>query len=186
MHVAIVLLITGFSSLVTARSSLENGTELNISRSEIRSVVMKSNPTCNDDNECGLHGRCRDRICVCDEGYVTWQESGVCSYLQESKLLAFLLSFFLGSFGVDWFFLSKGTAVYITAGIFKVITSCGCCAGLCARLGKCSDESVACSSFFACLGLIFACGSPIWWIVDWVRILANVFNDGNGAPLKPW
>merc|ERR1712080_26411 len=40
----------------------------------------------------------------------------------KSKLVAFLLSFFLGEFGVDWFYLSNGSAGYIVAGIFKLIT----------------------------------------------------------------
>ncbi len=29
-------------------------------------------------------------------------------------------------------------------------------------------------------------GLGIWWIVDCARILADVFNDGNGAPLQPY
>jgi hypothetical protein len=34
--------------------------------------------------------------------------------------------------------------------------------------------------------LLTAGGFGIWWIVDWARILADVFNDGNGAPLQPY
>ncbi|CAF1161369.1 unnamed protein product [Rotaria sordida] len=29
-------------------------------------------------------------------------------------------------------------------------------------------------------------GFGIWWLVDVIRIGVNKFNDGNGAPLKPW
>jgi len=29
-------------------------------------------------------------------------------------------------------------------------------------------------------------GLGVWWLVDWIRILADTFNDGNGLPLSPW
>ena len=36
--------------------------------------------------------------------------------------LFFLLSFFLGALGVDWFYLCNGDAAYIVAGVFKLLT----------------------------------------------------------------
>ena len=43
---------------------------------------------------------------------------------KKSKLAAFLVSFFFGAIGVDWFYLSAGSGGYIVAGIFKILT-CG-------------------------------------------------------------
>jgi len=70
---------------------------------------------------------------------------------QYSKLAAFLISFLAGGLGADWFYLSAGSAGYIVAGIFKLLT----------------------------LG-----GFGIWWLVDWIRVLADSFPDGNGLALK--
>ena len=88
-------------------------------------------------------------ICICTKPYISTINSK-CSYKGKSKLAAFLLSFFVGGLGVDWFYLSAGDAGYIVAGIFKLIT-------------------------FGGLG--------IWWLVDWIRILADGFSDGNGMDL---
>lgn len=68
----------------------------------------------------------------------------------HSKLVTFLLSFFVGMFGVDWFYLSAGTPAYIVGGFFKLLTGGG---------------------------------AGIWWFVDWIRVLADAFPDGNGVPL---
>ena len=32
--------------------------------------------------------------------------------------------------------------------------------------------------------LIFFIIIGIWWLVDWIRILADSFPDGNGIPLR--
>jgi TM2 domain-containing membrane protein YozV len=29
-------------------------------------------------------------------------------------------------------------------------------------------------------------GCGLWWFIDWIRILADAFDDGNGMPLGPW
>ncbi len=49
-----------------------------------------------------------------------------CGYPAKSKLVAFLLSFFCGLFGVDWFYLSNGSGGMICAGISKILTGGGC------------------------------------------------------------
>merc|ERR1711997_147906 len=133
---------------------------------------------------CGKHGECNATVissgfCECEEGYIHW-EGEPCAYEQKSKLTAFLLSFFLGILGADWFYLSQGQAGYIVAGLIKlffpVITCCcaACCGGLAGELGA---KGVA-----ACNGLIVT----IWYFVDWIRILVDSFNDGNGEELKGW
>ena len=42
-----------------------------------------------------------------------------------SKLVAFLISFFVGCLGADWFYLSAGSGGYIFAGIIKLLTGGG-------------------------------------------------------------
>lgn len=62
--------------------------------------------------------------------------------LSSNWLILFLLSLFIGQFGVDRFYVGK-----IGTGILKLITLGGC---------------------------------GIWWLVDWVMILAGKFTDKNG------
>ena len=67
---------------------------------------------------------------------------------RKDKIVVFLLSFFVGFFGVDWFYLSDGNGGYIVAGIFKILT----------------------------LG-----GLGLWWLIDWIRVLADAFPYANGV-----
>ena len=72
-------------------------------------------------------------ICECSEGWINF-DGKPCSYELKSKLTAFLLSFFLGLLGADWFYLSQGSGAYICAGISKIITFGGL--GLWFLIGK--------------------------------------------------
>ena len=89
-------------------------------------VTSRASDPCTSNLFC-IHGVC-DRnqstpVCVCDRGWVLARDgSGLCTYQQKSKLAAFLLSFFVGGFGADWFYLSVGNAGYIVAGVFKLLT----------------------------------------------------------------
>lgn len=109
--------------------------------------VCLSNANCAYPN-----GQCVSNECICSRGWIVRDQTG-CTYQLKSKLTAFLLSFFVGILGIDWFYLSVGNAVYIILGLIKLIT-------------------------FGGLG--------IWWIVDWIRILVNAFDDGNGVYLQDW
>lgn len=113
-----------------------------------------------NNNECG-NGYCcigyfntSVGFCNCNSRYVNI-DTGVtiipCDYKQKSKLKAFLLSFFVGGFGTDWFYLADNNRGYIAAGVFKLLT----------------------------LG-----GFLVWWLVDWIRILADDFPDGNAVALS--
>jgi len=87
--------------------------------------------SCTSQGQCG-NGICeigkpwnetaKYNLCKCDEGYIHSEDGKPCEYAQKSKLTAFLISFFLGAVGGDWFYLSQGTAGYIIAGLFKLIT----------------------------------------------------------------
>ena len=63
----------------------------------------------------------RDRY-TCDDSTGTNLTDSVDEPKRKSKLAAFLISFFVGMFGGDWFFLSKGDGGYIVAGVFKLLT----------------------------------------------------------------
>ena len=60
----------------------------------------------------------------------------------DTWLIVFLLSLFLGSLGVDRFYVGK-----IGTGILKLLTGGGC---------------------------------GIWWLIDWIMILAGKFTDKDG------
>ena len=140
---------------------------------------------CSEDIECGL-GYCRAYMCQCYRGYISWYFTEICTYEQRSKLTAFLVSFFVGIFGIDWFVLSRGNIGFIIAGLIKMFIGLGCCAGwpfaLIDRSTK-SRNRVLVSNVVA---VILTITSVVWWLTDWIRILADVAPDGHGAPLRPW
>ena len=88
--------------------------------------TSRAGESCTSNSFC-VRGVCdRNRTtpaCVCDRGWVYGKDgSETCTYQQKSKLAAFLLSFFVGGFGADWFYLSTGNGGYIAAGVFKFLT----------------------------------------------------------------
>jgi len=80
----------------------------------------------NDSSICGINGICTNFQCFCDSGFVSRYADQPCQYSQKSQTIAFIISFIVGSFGADWFYLSSGNAGYIVAGVFKLITLGGC------------------------------------------------------------
>jgi len=85
---------------------------------------------------------------------------------------------------------------YVAAGVFKLFTGiCWifnsfvlCCFGLkkFKESAKKRCFGVACGMSF--LGLIVLCTivNSLWYLIDWIRVLAGDFKDGNGVPLKNW
>ncbi|CAF0871188.1 unnamed protein product [Rotaria sp. Silwood1] len=89
----------------------------------LSSKVLSS---CSSDSSC-IHGICYQNqnvsSCLCERGWTLSQsQPQICTYQQKSKLAAFLLSFFVGGLGADWFYLSVGNGGYIAAGVFKMLT----------------------------------------------------------------
>jgi len=140
---------------------------------------------CSDDNECG-RGFCQAYICQCYPGYITWRYMDACAYEQRKKLTVFLLSLFVGMFGVDWFVLSRGTAGYIVAGIIKALVTCSCCLIWPCVFINLRKKSRRQNLFVNMINVILTICSLVWWLIDWIRILSDVFYDGHGAPLYPW
>ena len=125
-------------------------------------------------------------MCQCYRGYISWYYLEACSYEQRTKLAAFLVSFFVGPLGVDWFLLSRGNAGYIVTGIIKLLISLVCAIGwplVFLNASKKKPKQVAIANIF---NIIVTAASVIWWLTDWIRVLADVFYDGHGAPLQPW
>lgn len=91
---------------------------------------------CLSDADCN-HGKCvrekdifdnykNSSHCDCDSKYVDYDEE-MCNYELKEKLTAFLLSFFIGIWGSDWFYLARGcSGKYICLGILKLFTCGGC------------------------------------------------------------
>ena len=146
--------------------------------------------SCNNNADCN-NGTCNNGSCTCITGYVDYNNAP-CSYQQKEKLSAFLLSFLIGSTGADWFYLSNGNGGYIAGGIFKLLTGISgcilpcilCCFGI---IGRGSATKKAIGAICA-MGFVIICTilNVIWVTVDWIRILADGFNDGNGIALKSW
>lgn len=96
--------------------------------------------TCKNQEDCN-NGKCvpKEEVvngkvetinkCECDKrllsvSYTDDQDGTPCVVEVKNKVVAFLLSLFVGWLGADWFYLSKGATSYIVAGVFKIIT-CG-------------------------------------------------------------
>ena len=115
------------------------------------------------------------------------EEGEVTDENKRSKLAAFLISFFAGGFGADWFYLSRGVFIYIVVGIVKLLLIGQ--AGICCCQARC-ETCCCCCTFGDCLktcfgpcGWLISIGIFIWWVVDWVRILTDSFPDGKGVEL---
>ena len=140
---------------------------------------------CTENIDCG-RGLRRANMCRCPRGYITWTLMQVCQYRQRTKLAAFLLSFFLGIFGIDWFVLSRANSRFLLAGTMKLLLTIGCAIGwptLIIIVPKTKSHLV---SILTGINVLLTVTSFVWWLTDWVRILANVFSDGHGAPLQAW
>jgi len=147
---------------------------------------------CSTDADCG-HGQCSAETCQCNLGFTNFGGQA-CSYEQKNKVTAFLLSLFLGNFGADWFYLAQENSNYTWAGAVKLMTglfffvsSCFmCCAQICfAKLNE-SKVGLLVRLVVGGLALVFSLVNLIWYFIDWIRILADAFPDGNHVGLKPW
>jgi hypothetical protein len=162
-----------------------------------------SNVTCVENTECN-NGVCNDGFCVCSKGYISY--ANVCEYQQRKSNVAFWLSFSLGAWGADWFYLARGNGGYIGAGVGKLCTGllgfwapiifCICSltmlkskyASLKNNRRNASSGFLGCCGFASIVlsGVAFALAQAAWWMADWIRILVGSFKDGNGQDLAPW
>jgi len=97
-----------------------------ISITTAQNITARIYNPCTNNIDCG-QGICDTNrtigTCICFRGWtLALDGSNQCNYQQKSKLAAFLLSFFIGGLGADWFYLSVGNSGYIAAGVFKLLT----------------------------------------------------------------
>ena len=97
-----------------------------ISLTTAQNITARAFNPCTNNIDC-IQGICdRNRTiptCICNRGWTLARDgTNQCTYQQKSKLAAFLLSFFMGGLGADWFYLSVGNGGYIAAGVFKLLT----------------------------------------------------------------
>lgn len=96
-------------------------------REDLRRALIGSQ--CTSSQDCG-NGSCEPDgpsrfACKCDDGYLS--VNGVCNYRQKTQVAAFLLSFFFGIIGVDYFYLStcQPCDCYIGLGFLNIFTGGG-------------------------------------------------------------
>ena len=79
-------------------------------------AVPEGGIPCTSQGQCGegicdfghqINTTTKINVCKCDDGYLDWEDKP-CAYAKKSKLTAFLLSFFIGGLGADWFYLAQG------------------------------------------------------------------------------
>ena len=143
--------------------------------------VVNGKQICRPDNplDCNRVGICSDVVddewkCICDPGYLGPE----CEIKQKQQLTAFLLSFFLGTFGAGRFYLG-----FIAIAVSKLLIGIlACCCG--GGAAKSEDEGGTKAAGGGCA--LFGCIISIWWIVDWIIIAANATTDFDGNPMMPW
>eukprot|EP00455_Lapot_gusevi_P008033 TRINITY_DN1345_c0_g1_i1.p1 TRINITY_DN1345_c0_g1~~TRINITY_DN1345_c0_g1_i1.p1 ORF type:complete len:233 (-),score=99.12 TRINITY_DN1345_c0_g1_i1:89-724(-) len=147
---------------------------------------------------CNNHGLCNDAktACICLDSWITFnpQDGTQCNYEQKKQLTAFLLQFFVGTFGAaDWYTGRWGIAVGKL--VLILVVCCGQCvlkamAGKFANGQELKDEEAAgAAASVGASGLCMCCvllGQFGWWLADTILYGQNKINDLNDAPLKAW
>ena len=190
-RLAIVLSLLSIISVVSVFGLPSNITDQIVHQLE-QSIALNKLP-CVEDRDCNNHGACINQtICQCHPGWTEGKDAngaslGPCSYQQSTKKSAFLFSLFLGVFGADWFYLSHKTTFYIVVGLVKLLFGILSVFGTPAfKFGVKLPQDDNLLFRARVLVLFINLLTVVWWVVDWARILADKFPDGNGMPLSPW
>lgn len=126
--------IAQYKNMYREKNTIE-GESHQFSRRKLLSFGVNRRDTSDDqclfDTDCN-HGECKlvksrtnpngTHMCDCDKGYVTHSDVMYCDYHQRKQVTAFLLSFFLGEFGADWFYIGDANPTYDGLGVLKLFT----------------------------------------------------------------
>jgi hypothetical protein len=131
------------------------------------------------------NGECKNRSCVCLEGYVTFKNLN-CSYKLKDMQTALYLSVFLGGFGIDWFYLARGNLKYIIFGLIKCLVNVFCVL-LFIKIVWLSFYEKKNIKFLVISRIILVAVEPfniLWWLNDFIKIAIGNFKDGNNIELR--
>ena len=143
-------------------------------------LQLSSNASFSIESEgppCNAHGQMYNNTCYCDSGYI-----GVtCDYKQSSQTIAFCLEFFLGPFGIGYFYM--GLTALGTAQLLVLLSPLL----IVAIIGACCNKKFDCdSSSYMCMEIVWRLAWSVFWLVSVILIGMNKLNDGNDKPLKSW
>jgi len=126
---------------------------------------------CINDVDCGGvgHGVCHNGACLCYDAYTNI----TCEYKRCSQLTAFLLSFFLSSFGVGRFYLGL-----ILSAVFQLLLLI--CVNVFGCVSKAAEKKPV-KVVLALLSLMCSTAIIAWWIADLVLTGTNKILDGEGV-----
>jgi len=100
-----------------------------------------------------------------------------------SKKTAFFYAFFIGFFGAGRFYLGYYIGILqLIIGILGCIVPVGM---YCWYKRKTDHMGLVIVAMMPILLMVIMCTTAtfIWWLVDWILILANVLTDAAGNPL---
>merc|ERR1712062_468197 len=102
------------------------------------------------------------------------------------QLTAFLLSFFLGSFGADWLYCGW-IWVGLTKMLFGVLSwgSCLWAAGYYAK-NEIPEEFTFCCVYVPFMICMLCCTFLCWWLTDVILFALNMIPDSEWNYLIPW
>jgi hypothetical protein len=134
------------------------------------------------------------KICDCNKGYDNFN-NGICNYKLKTQITAFLLSFFLGPVGAEWYYVGDCDPYYNAVGVAKCIIfvlaiififSAWCSSDM-KDIRLCDDENscirtcgdgiiINVSSLILGMSFIAFLFVFLWYISDWIRIVSDPCN----------
>lgn len=185
--IVVIVFLFGVVGVVGMDAGIEDSLPSNTKTAAEQLALLPIN--CTDfRTNCDGHGICASPTeCKCDKGYVTFgcPPEVQCCYQQQSRVVVFLISFFVGFSGAPYFILG---ASGLGAGILIM-----CCVGTCstcfvtgAQGSEDKGTATCCTLMAAFAGMAFV-GAMIWWLVLWIMVAANAdFKDENGVSIATW